>query len=229
MPTTPRSLLERSLTLSSKNDPRKFDWQIEGLRLATRCLRKFFTVAARVAPAHYGATAALPVVPQAGWTLPASAEALYRIETAAGVEVVVVPEEDRRADTARPALLYRGRTFRPAGNPLDPALGAALTAFFAKRPDSPANLDAAVDALWESDHDELVSLEIAASLALKDGRLEELAALRIDRDVELRLFVAHLEHVIGNESRRRAPLRTFTAKPLVPIDQLLAGGSSVSL
>lgn len=221
-----RDYLEQAQAVSNKYT--SIDIGTEGLRLGIRVFRKFFSIAARVNPLYFGTSANLVVVAGVGWTYPAEAEALWRIEQA-GAEVLTVPHDDPQADTSRPALLFLGRTFTPAGNVLDPVLDSALTGFYAQRFPAPPDVDTEITALWNVQHDALPIAELAIHLALKDGRTAEIPGLVAERDDHLRLFAAHLEHAVSIEVRRWATLRAIHTNTLVPLSQLLAGGSSVNL
>jgi len=147
-------------------------------------------------------------------------------------EVVVVPENDRGAESGLPAVYRKGKTFYAAGNTYDPvetALGDSLTFWYSKRPDDPASVDGVVDLSWEEAYNELVILEIALYLSNKDGRNEEMAQLASERDEWLRLFIMFLEHETSNERRRYGHLRRFNTQSLVPLNDLMIGGTTVKL
>jgi hypothetical protein len=227
MSTTPEEILHAAYATSSKNDPREIYASPTPLRLVTRALEKVYAIAARVNPLYYGAEGALEAV-DGGWLYPAAAEAVWMLRSA-GAEVVVVPADELDADTTRPAVTFFGRRFRPAGNPLDPQEGTQLHAFYSAKPAPAAALDAPVDPMWEPSYNDVPALEVATQIALNDGRLDEVQQFRADRDEALRLFVMRLEHAVTSEVRNRRLARTVHASTLVPLNQLLAGGSSVQL
>jgi hypothetical protein len=147
-----------------------------------------------------------------------------------GKNVVVVPFDDLTCESGLPALYRMGKTFYTAGNTLDPDPATdALTFWFSRRPDDPSSYTATIDDQWEEAYNELIVLEIAAYLAHKDDRQGELQLLVKDRDEWLRLFIMFLEHETSNERRRYGHLRRFNTQSLVPISDLLVGGSTVKL
>ena len=173
----------------------------------------------------------------ARWARPQAAESILKIEglgtattpTTAG-EIVVVPWDDREAESGKAALYEFGQVFHGAGNASDPT-GGQVRFLFSKRPDDPATLTSTIDAQWNEDYNELLILEVAMYLALKDissGRESELAALRENRDAWARLFIAHLEHATANTRARMGHIRRITTQTLVPINSILAGGSNLA-
>lgn len=146
------------------------------------------------------------------------------LETA---EVVLVPFDDRKAEEGKPSLYAFGQTYHAAGNATDP-LGS-LDFFYSKRPSDPASLGATLDELWTEQFNELLVLETAIYLAVKDagsGREAEMAALKLDRDHWAKLFVAFLEHADANERRRYGHIRRINTSTLVPLSSILAGGTA---
>lgn len=224
--TTVQQILDGAYTRSSKNRPGILMTDAtEGLQLVIRSLRGLYAYAARVNPTYFGAQTVVAFV-SPGWRRPELAESIYRIETPAFVEVAVVPFDDRQAEPSMPAVYAFAQIYRPASvNAPDPQSGN-LVFWHARRPTDPANLAATLDADWAEAYNELLMLEVAIYLALKDGRLDELAALRAERDSWATLFTAFLEHETANLRARWNLVRRFTTNTLVPIRSLLAGGGS---
>ncbi len=235
--TTPRMILEGAYAKSTKNKPGTIATEsTELLQVVIRSMRGLYAVAARVNPTFFAEEATVAAVSGA-WPRPELAESIFRIERtttttggtgSAGDEVVVVPFDDRKAESGIGAVYRIGQNFKSAGNAPDPT-GGDLKFFYSKRPTDPANLDATLDALWTEQFNELLILEVAIYLALKDARADEVVALRSDRDTWVRLFVAFLEHSEVNERRRHGHVRRFNTNTLVPITSLLAGGSDLKL
>lgn len=207
---------------STKNQPGHIATQATELRnVVRRLLQGVFALTARVNPEFYGEREVVPFA-AGGWARPADVELLWRIELPEGDEVIVVPSDDRKADTARPAVYRLGRTFYSAGNAADP-IGGNLTFLFSSRPAVLAAITDPVDARFPDQFDGLLISDLAAYLARKDGRVDEAAAFREERDSWLKLYLAHVEHEVTNEVRRWAHGRTFHLPSLTP---LLLGGAS---
>lgn len=169
-----------------------------------------------------------------GWDRPSDAESIWRLEadlgtlpsTTPGTEIVVVPFDDRAAESGKPAVFEFGQKFFGAGNTLDPTSGT-LEFFYSKRPADPANLSATLDELWVEQFNELLILEVAIYLALKDGNRDgEVTAFRSERDAWLQRYVAFLEHGTANLRRRYGHRRYINTQTMVPLTSLLAGGSA---
>lgn len=222
--TTPRQILTAAYSYSTKNRPGVIASEsTELLQVVIRAMRGLFAFAARVNPTFFAESASVAFA-GTGWPRPEGAESVFRVEQA-GVEVAIVPYDDRGAEAGMPALYRFGQVYRPAtaGAP-DPQSGN-LTFFYSKRPTSPATLDATVDPLWVEQFNELLALEVAIYLSVKDGRTDELASLLQQRDKWIQLFVAFLEHETANERRRFGHIHRINVQTLVP---LLAGGQAVA-
>lgn len=230
--TTPQDFMDAAYAKSMKNNPGQIATEsTELLQLVIRTLRKFYSVAARVNP-YYFATSSEVAAPGSAtpWARPEGAESVFRIRKADGTEVMVVPEDDRDAEEGKPAVYRWGKNYYEAGNTSDPDPATdALTFYYSKRPTDPATVATTVDSTWEEAYNELVILEIAAYLANKDGRAEEMAQLAAERDEWLRLFIMFLEHETANERRRFGHLRRFNTQSLVPLNDLLIGGTTVKI
>jgi hypothetical protein len=235
--TTPRDILLAAYAKSTKNKPGTIATEsTELLQVVIRAQRGLYAFAARVNPTFF-ATYTDVTATSGAWARPQQAESIFRIERTnnttggtgtAGDEVVLVPFDDRKAESGLGAVYRIGQSFYPAGNTPDPT-GGDLRFYYAKRPSDPADLNAALDALWTEQFNELLVLEVAIYLALKDGRGDEAAVLRADRDTWARLFIAFLEHSEANERRRFGHLRRFNTNTLLPIGSLLAGGSELKV
>lgn len=179
----------------------------ELLSVVHRSLSFYFSHAASVDPAFFGAQSTVAAVASV-WPFPETAESLYRIEKPDTTEVVVVQFDDRGAEPGLPAVYRIGRGFRSAGNPLDP-VGGDLNFFFGKRADKPATTASLLDPLWVEAYNELPIIDVALYLAKKDGRSDEIAALKDERTEWLGLFEAFVDHNVVNEVRRFGNRRMF--------------------
>lgn len=217
---TVQQVLTAAYAKSTKNRPGAIGTEAtELVAVVGRALQGLFALGARVNPAFFGASAAVAYAAP-GWARPADAEAVLRIESSAGQEVVVVPLEDRQAELGKPAVYQLGQVYRGAGNALDPTSGT-LTFYYARRAQVPAALADPLDPLWPEAYLELLVLEVASALALKDGRLDEVQALAAERNMWLARFVAFLEHESRVVSRSYGQVQHVPLAALVP---LLQGG-----
>lgn len=223
--TTPQNVLDAAYGKSIKNVPGKIATDnTELLEVVHRALRGLYALAARINPYFFAKSV---VVPHngTGWPRPEDAESVVLIQNASA-DVGVVPIEDRAADSALPSVFRFGQLYRTAGNANDPTAGN-LTFWYAKRSDKPASLSATLDATWVEQYNELLVLEVAIYLAIKDGRDDEVPALKMERDRWLRLFVAFLEHETANEQRRWGHERWLAGVTLMPLGDIVAGGTAV--
>lgn len=228
MPVTPQDILTDAYAKSKKNQPGKIATEAtELLGVVNRVVRTFFQIGARVNPFYFGDQATV-AFSSPGWTRPSTAEAVFRIEDPQGDEVVVVPFDDREAEQGHPRVYRLGGVYRGAGGAGDPSSGN-LTFFFSKRPTDAGSLASTIDASFPEAYVELANLEVAAYLANKDQRQEELAYLVGERDRWLALFLGFLEHETLNERRRFGTVQPFHTGSAIPISSLLTGGSSVEL
>lgn len=230
--TTPTDLLEAAYAKSLKNNPGQILTEAtEGLSLVIRIIRKFYAIAARVNPLYFAESNTVSF-PGAGnpWPRPEGVESVFWIENLSGAEVVVVPIKDRKADSLTPSLYRLGKNYHSAGNANDPDPSSDNLVFWgSKRPDDPADITSTIDSMWEEQFNELLILEIGAELANKDGRVEEMAYLAAERDTWLRLFIMFLEHETVNVHSRWGSVHRFTTPSLIPLTDLLVGGTTVKI
>lgn len=233
--TTPRQVLTAAYSKSLKNKVGTIATEsTELMQVVIRAMRGLYAFAARVNPTFFGDVATV-AYSAPGWARPIEAESIFRIAiTSSDAEVAPVPFDDRTAEEGMPSVFSFGQIFRQAivGATPGPAITEDLDFYYSKRPDDPVDLDSPIDQLWNETFNELLNLEVAIYLAIKDsgsGRESELAGLKMDRDKWLSLFAAFLEHEISNERRRFGHLRRFNTNTMVPLGQLLAGGSSIQL
>ena len=226
---TPAELFVDAYAKSKKNQPGKIAAEgTELLGVANRALRATFMVAARVNPFFYMDSEDVSYAAP-GWAYPDNAEAIYRIEMADGTEVVVVPFDDRDAESGSPAVYRAGQVFRQADPTGDPETTDDLTIYFTRIPTDAATTATAMDTAFPVSYRELLVLEIAIYLALKDGRMDEAEVLKGQRDSWLQMYMAHLEHEVMNERGRWGQFEPFRTPSLVPLASLFQGGSSVEV
>lgn len=225
MATTPQQILDAAHARSTKNDPGLIATQAtELLQVVIRALRGLYSYAARINPTFFAEQIDVPFA-SGGWIRPSAAESIWRIENPALVEVAVVPFDDRvNAEPTMPCVYEFGQKFRPATALAPNPQSGNLTFFYAKTPADPATLAANLDTLWVDRYNELLIGEVAIYLALKDGRMDEVAVLRNEREPWLARFTAFLEHATANERRRWSLVRRFNTNTIVPLRSLLAGG-----
>ncbi len=217
--TTVQDILDGAFAKSNKNQPGTIATSVtELLQAVIRATRGIYSFAAAIDPKHFADT--LDVVGVGGsWERPEVAEAIIRIEDAAFAEVVVVPLDDRLAADPQIALYeFAGEFIADATQTNPPGDTDTLTFWFSKRPDDPLpvdDLDGVLDPDWDEAYNELLILELALYLALKDGRDTEVQLLKVDRNQWAQLFGSYLMHSTANEQRR------FGHKHIVNVDSLL--------
>jgi hypothetical protein len=232
---TPNQIFTAALAKNRKNQPGIIATAAELLSQFNRYYPVFWTIAARVNPSFFGKVVDIPFsAALEGWPRPDDAESIFRIEDD-GEKVEIVPLDERDADPFSPAVYEWGQVFFSAGNDLDPlgesaeSIETGLTFWYSKQPEVPATADTELEALWPRTFDELLVLEHAIILALKDERMDEVAVLRPERDAWLRRFIAHLEHATLGLTRSTGTSQRYTGPTHVPLNALLAGGTDVEL
>jgi len=235
--TTPNDIFTAALAKSRKNQPGIIATPTELLATFIRIYSMFWTIAARVNPTFFGKQLVVPFdINLGGWPRPEDAESIYLIEDDLE-EITVVPFDEKDADPFTPAVYEWGQVFYGAGNPLDPvgtesiaeSVEEGLLFWYSKEPDEVASAATALEALWPETFNELLVLELAIILAIKDERPTEVGQLKEERDAWLRRFIAHLEHATTGVSRSTGAAQRYTAQSYMPLNALLAGGSSVEL
>jgi hypothetical protein len=229
--TTVLDILVAAYARSLKNKPGTIATEAtELLNLVTRLLRGWYAYAATV---NYTVFAGLVDVEaqaesggpdQEGWERPEDAEVVFRIERtghttggsgAAQDEVVVVPYDDPHAEPGKGAVYRIGQVYFPAGNAKDPT-GGELRIFFSRRPSDPATVDDTLDPQWIESYNDLLILDVAIYLAVKDGRADEAQQLNAERTDWMQRFTNFLLHPEANERRRFATQRRVPGTPITP-------------
>lgn len=220
---TPAEIFRGAYGRSKKNQPQEIaSEETELLDLLTQALRGLFIFGTRLNPTFFG-TEDTVSISSGAWPLPADVEHLFRVE-ASGSKVEVVPFEDRGIAAPEPAVYHLGGELHPAGNDNDPTSGDLLL-IYAKQAEAPAGVDADLDSFWPEAYDELLELEVAIYLALKDGRNQEVQTLQADRDRWALRFAAHVEHYAPTTTDRFGAGGGIQTESQVPLGDLLAGGS----
>ncbi len=221
--TTVQEILNAAYSRSTQNNPGTIATEsTELLKVVQRALDGCFAMAARINPTFFADTEQIAAPGAATpWPRPELAEAVFRIENA-GVEVVVVPYDDRTAEELLPAVYEWGQAFYEAGNTPDPDPASdALDFYFSTRPATLTGPTDVLDLLWTEQFNELLVLEVAIYLATKDGagasRGNELGVFAADRLRWANRFTAFLEHATPIQRRRYGHIRRFNTEALLPL------------
>jgi hypothetical protein len=228
MSITPQEVLNAAYAKSEKNQPGRIaEEATELLGVVNRAVRSLFMMAARLNPFFYMVSA--NVVYSGGWARPTAADLIYRIEfTSGGAVVVTVPLDDKVAALANPAVYRLGQVYEGAGNSGDPT-NEDLTFYYTKVPTDAANLSpATIDTMYPDAYKELPVLVVAIYLALKDGRVNEIPALRSELDTWVALYSAFLEHETTDVRNRWGPPRTFNVPSITSIGSLIQAPPAVA-
>lgn len=223
--TTVQDVLDGAYGTSTKNQPDTIaNEETELLAVVKRKLAGIYAFASRINPIHYSASEDVTGV--AGqWERPEAANAIFRIEDASFVEVVVVPFDDRLAAEPKISLYEFGGFFTA-----DPAQSTPpgdtddLTFWFSKRPDDPDpdDLTGVLDPDWDDAYTDLLIFELAIYLSMKDGRVEEVALFKEERNQWARVYASYLEHSTANLQRRFGHKKVVDVETLLP---MLTGGA----
>lgn len=223
--TTVQDILDGAYGTSTQNQPSTIATEAtELLAVVKRKLAGIYGFAARINPIHFSDS--LDVVGVAGqWERPEAANAIFRIEDSSGEEVVVVPYDDRLAAEPQIALYeFAGLFTADATQTNAPGDTDTLTFWFSKRPDdpSPDDLTGVLDPDWDDAYSDLLIFELAIYLALKDGRTEEVEALKVERNSLAQVFASYLQHSTANLQRRFGHQKVVDVETLLP---MLTGGA----
>ena len=223
--TTVQDILNAAYSRSTQNNPGTIATEsTELLAVVQRAIDGCYAFAARINPTFFGDTLAVtPPGASTPWARPEAAEAIFRIEDDADdSEVVVVPYDDRTAESGLAAVYEWGQAFYEAGNAGDPDPATdTLNFFFAKRPDTLTVVGDTLDSMWREQFNELLVVEVAIYLATKDGaaqsRQNELQVMVAERLRWANRFAAHLEHATTNLRRRYGHVQRMNTEALLPI------------
>lgn len=226
MATTYQDIIIAAHGYSSKSRPDQIATKAtELLALASRAVRGLFAVASRVNPEYWGTTDNV-AHDGAGWLRPMNAQTVFGIRrTTDSVDVAIVPENDRAAELAKPAVYFMGRKYRIAASPLGPTVADNLTMYYSRLPAKPVALTDPIDAEWEESFDNFLAIEVAIYLALKDGRTDEVETLKPDQQKEAQLFANFMAYASPSTAYRFGQPRRANLPSIMP---LLAGGGEAS-
>lgn len=178
---SPQDIAVAALGYSTKNKPGFItERSAELFEVTMRAMRRLYLFSTRINPEFFG-TSENVNFSAGGWTRPTSALAIWRIENPGTNEVIVVPRSQLTADEGRPAVYRLGQRYFSAGNALDPVSGS-LTFFYTKKPTTPGAFATAFASDWPTDFDGLLIAETALYLARQDGRTDEAATIKSERD-----------------------------------------------
>ena len=236
MPSTVQDLVVAAYGLSNRNVPAVLSttgFQSELTAKVTRLQREVYSRAAKINPTFFAGLQDVAFLADsdgelAGWARPTGANTLFRIEWLAGTVggaqasakagdlVVLVPYDDRAAETGFPAIYRVGETYFSAGNALDP-IGGPLRFFFSRVPTDPSGFTGQLDSMWLDTFDGLLVVQIAEYLAAKDGRADELGPLKDEETARIQEFTDLLAHPDANERRRMGVVRRVVSPTLAPV------------
>jgi hypothetical protein len=230
MDNTPADILALAFSRSTKLTEALVALNTEGLDVVNQAVAGLFQVAARVNPEYFAAEVDADYSPELlGWPVPSAAEMVFDrfvVRESVPVKVVLVPFDDRSVGGTKPAVYFFGGVYKPAGaGAADPTAGEALRLFYSRKPALNTDIDQPLDPQWPRNFAQLLALEVAVYISLKDG-LPEFQQFIQARDAWLLRFVAHLEHVNVGTSRRHSFGARFNVPSLAPIGSLVAGGSN---
>jgi hypothetical protein len=226
---TPHAILALAFSRSTKLSEALVAVHTEGLDIVNQAIAGLFQIAARVNPEFFAAEKAIAFDAEAGgWPMPTEAEMVYHREVTRegeAVPVILVPFDDRTVGGKKPAVYFFGGVYRPATTGGASITGAeTLRVFYSRKPAQPEDVDDPIDAQWPGNFAQLLALETACYIALKDG-LPELAAFIQARDTWLLRFIGHLEHANVGMSRRHGFGGRFNVPSVAALGSLVAGGS----
>lgn len=223
--TTPQEVIDDAYGHSLKNQPGETATDDpELLGVVNRAIRGLYAYAARINPTYFGVVDTVSHDGADGWPRPSGAESVWHIEiNSSGDVVAVVPFDDKQAERDLPSVYRFGQIYRPADAGNGPTDTDDLDIYYSKRPSDPGGLAQALDTTWPEQFDQLLALEVAVYLALKDGRRGELQTLLPERNRWAQRFGAFLEHETANERRRNAAVRQIHTETMFPLSSLLAG------
>jgi hypothetical protein len=191
--TTAQNIIEAAYSRSTSNDPGKLAVDLE---LIGHLNRKYQSVFAVFGIEGGDTTLAKTTMLLAGLpgtaALPADIADITRLEDANGKKVHIVPAEEKdRSWHLSPAVFRQGLSLVSLARSGDPVLGQVLTLFYIDAPAPLVALATALDARFPARFEQLLILDLAIYLSLKDdGRdnkeYEELKAelTTAERDFE---------------------------------------------
>lgn len=197
----------------------------EGLQLIIRAMNGMSLFASSINPAAISGRDEVAFDTD-GWPRPEDALVVFYREDEDGVEVALVPIDNRAAELELPAVYFWGNKYYRS-NDIGPEDDAPLIMFYGKKLESPANLAATIDAAWPEAFNELLQLEVAILMNIK-LRMDVTDQLRAERDRWAQMFIAWLERMdIGLRSQFSSS-RLLSPNAKKSAAQFLAGGSAIA-
>lgn len=183
-----------------------------------------FLFGSRFNPEYFGQVT--PVVGVAGvWDHPVNALLLFHRTDSNGDPVRVVSAMQSSAAHPEPAVRLLGRSYVANGLANDPAGNDTLNLWSVRAPAVGADLADTVDELIIDNFRDLLALETAMHLAIKDNRTEEVDRIRPLRDKWALRWGAYVEAYSVGQTRLWD--YGFASPNLIGINSILAGGSQI--
>jgi len=226
MSTSVQSIIDAAILRSQQNRP---EWAATYASELVQQLNRTLAITTQIghllAPERH--LTSTPLVGVASvWTLTNNLP-LYRIETAGGAKVSVVPLADRSTDVGTPRVYQTSAlTYKSVGAAGDPAATDTLTFYRLTWPTTLTATGNTLDSWWPDQYAGLLVEEMAMYLALKDGRDSELERLRVTRDQWVQSYVAFLRSANLAMTGRFTPDMYVTTELANLTAAFLGGGAS---
>lgn len=193
--TTVQQLMEAGYLRSTANDAGKIADDPELIPFLNRTYQHYAALLATAAPERW--VSVVSGTWQAGpppfYTLPADVIDIHRIEDGTGNQIHLFPVREKgRAWVVAPACWREGPNLKSRAQTGDPSPGDAVTLWVLDAPATLAAAGSSLDPRWPVRHDELLVLDVAIYLSVKDeGRpVEEYNELIAERKLARQAFYA---------------------------------------
>lgn len=170
MPATVQQIIEAGYIRSTRNTPGVTAQDPELIGFLNRVYAAYFLLMAKASPDRFRSElpVALAGAPAAA-AIPATVRDIVYAEDATGAEVSVVPREEAgRSWHLAPCLIWIGSSVRSRAQTGDPVAGATITLLVLLAASTLTALTDTLDARFTDEYLELLILEIAVYLAIKD-------------------------------------------------------------
>lgn len=190
---TVKALIEAAYARSTFNDPDKLATDKELAAVVNRRLMELFSIGASQNPFYFGKKSGAVAYDAGvtGWPRPVDAEMVIQVTGSTVGKVSVVPFEDQEANLA-PRLYAFGQVYFSVG--ADVPTTDTLTFHYSKRPAEITAATDPVDTMWPEQFNDLIVLDVAQYLAIKDQRPDEAALLKGEEADLFQAFIRHLSH-----------------------------------
>lgn len=207
-----QQVVEGAYLRSSRNAPGKSASDTELLGMLGRAYAAYWRIMAEANPERFRSTLTVQLggVPAVA-SIPTTVRDIAYAEDATGAEVTIIPREEAlRSWHLAPAVYWIGSNLQARGQTGDPIAGAQLTLLVLLAPTAPAAVTDTIDARFPDEYLELLILEGAAYLALKDANRDpdEFKNLMTERQAARTQFV----HANGGSETALAALIDDGAK-----------------